>query len=188
MCKLIEFIPFRLGSANPSKSSIMRLLRTATLFFIPFLFAIYPMIWAQGVIHDFEMSLLTQVDKQARSGTIIRDLDDHIKLHEDEMAKKRDVTFFLKLWVLDAVNAPIDINLAGEIAALKVSRDLAIKTIVSTVQPGYINILRIMLEFLSTISLLYIWFISAKFYLYLLFRLAPSCGVPVVYSFSPSAK
>ena len=188
MSKLIEFIPFRLGSVDPSKSSIIGLLRKVTLFFIPFLFAIYPVILAQGVIHDFEMWLLTEVDKEARSGTIIRDLDDHIKLHEYEMAKKREETFFLKRWALDAINAPTDINLAGEIAALRASRDLAMKTIESTVQPGYINILRIMLESLSTISLLYIWFISAKFYLYLLFRLAPSCGVPVVYSFSHSAK
>lgn len=188
MSKCIEFIPFRLGSVNPSRSSIIGLLRKSTLFFMPFLIAIYPMIWAHGVIHDFEMSLLSRVDEPGLTSGPIRDLNDHIKLHEDEMAKKREETFFLKLWVRDAVNGPIDLNLAMEIAALKASRDLAIKTIESAVQPGYINILRIMLEFLSAITLIYIWFISAKFYLYLLFRLAPSCGVPVVYSFSHSAK
>jgi len=188
MSGLIEFIPFRFDAVNSQKQRYKAVAIKATLYFIPFLLAIYPMIWAHGKIYDFEMRMLTQVDEQSRAVAQNRALNDQIQLLEEEMAKKRANTFFLMRYFKDFIGWPIDLDLAGKISFLKNTRDLAVKTIKSGHLPSYINNLKIVLEFLSTILLLYICFISVKFYSYLLFRLAPYSGIPVVYSFPHSDK
>lgn len=186
MSRLIEFIPFQFGAINGRRECYVKAIKKAAIFFIPFILAIYPLLWAHGKIYDVEMWMLTQADKQAQYQVIVRDLDIKIKLLEDQMAKKRADTFFIIRYLKDMVGMPIDYELATKITLQKYARDEAVKATKSADIPSYIKTLKRLLEFLSTITLLYILFISVRFYLYLLFRLAPSSGIPVVYAFPHS--
>jgi len=186
MSWIIEFIPFQFGAINGQRQFYVNAIKKAAKYFIPFLLAIYPLLWAHGKIYDVEIWMLTQAEEPAHIMASIDDLNDQIKALEVEVRKKRDDTFFIKRWIKDTLDIPIDLKLDAKINLLKERRDLQVKALKSADIPSYIKTLRCLLEFLSTITLLYILFISVRFYLYLLFRLAPSIGIPIVYAFPHS--
>lgn len=86
------------------------------------------------------MSIFDNIE-QSTSAAQIRTFDNEIKLLEDQMATIRDYTFFLILFLKDLLGIPVDYELSGKIAALKVGRDLAMKTTKEV--SAYINMIHI---------------------------------------------